>query len=147
MIRKSSITSLAELKKRKKQVRMETELAKREFAHSIGTTREHTGQMLLKKVVLPVGGGILGIMVLRSLFSSSSKTPVIKETRVIHEWPDGTPYKAGKNPFKRGTFRKLTALLGGLRVLMPIIQAVIGAVTTHKAQQAAQTAKRAAVVK
>lgn len=147
MIRKSKITSLAELQKRKKQVRMESELAKREFAHSVGTTRENTGQFLLKKVAVPVGGGILGLFVLSSLFSSgnSNKQPVIKETKVIHEWPDGTPYVPGKSRNSRFGFKKFTALMGALRVLMPILQAVIGAVNTHKAKEAAETAKRASV--
>ena len=143
MIRKAKITSLAELKTRKKQVRMETELAKREFAHSVGTTRENTSQFLLKKVAMPVGGGLLGLFVLSSLFSSGNKQPVIKETKVIHEWPDGTPYVEGKRRNKRFGFKKFTALMGTLRVIMPILQAVIGAVSTHKAKEAAEQAKRA----
>ena len=146
MIRKSKITTLAELQKRKKQVRMESELAKREFAHSIGTTRDNTGQFLLKKVAMPAGGGLLGLMVLSKLFSSGKSTPVIKETKVIHEYPDGTPYVPGKRR-RRSRFKQLTALMGSVRVLMPILQAVIGAVTAHRATQAAETAKQAAVRK
>ncbi|NJB87463.1 hypothetical protein GGR26_003243 [Lewinella marina] len=148
MIREPKITTLAELRKRKKQVRMEAELAKREFAHSIGTTRDNAGTFLVKNVVLPAGGGLLGLMAISKLFSSNNRGPqVIKETKVIHEYPDGTPYVAGKHRSKRSRAKQFTALMGSLRMLMPIIQAIIGAVNTHKAQEAAKTAKRAAVRK
>ncbi|THH39313.1 hypothetical protein [Neolewinella litorea] len=148
MIRESKITTLAELKKRKKQVRMEAELAKREFAHSLGTTRGNAGNFLLKNVALPAGGGILGLMALSKLLSSGNNRPqVIKETKVIHEYPDGNPYTAGNRRSKRSRAKQFTALMGSLRVLMPILQAVIGAFNTHKAQEAAKEAKSAAVRK
>lgn len=139
MIRKSKITSLSELKTRKKEVRMETELAKREFAHTIGTTKDNLGNFLLKKVALPVGGGLAGLVVLSKLFSSSkSRRPVIHkhQTKVIHEYPK----HASKS--KRSRFRKFTSLIGVVRVLVPIVQAIIGAFQTHKAKEAAQAARR-----
>ena len=142
MIRKPKITSLAELKTRQKQVRMESNVAQRELAHTMGTTRENLGEVLLKKVAIPVGGGLLGIIVLSKLFSSdNSKRPVINETRVIHEYPDGKR-RRGKSKF--AMLKRLPALFGVIRVLAPIIQAIIGAVNTHKAKEAAQTAKSAA---
>ena len=141
MIRESKITSLSELKRRKKQVRMETELAKREFAHSIGTTRGNATNFLLKKVAAPAGGAIVGLMFLNSLLSSNAKQPVVKETRVIHEYPDGAPYVPGKRRSRRTQLKRFTGLVGSLRVLIPVIQAVIGAFQTHKAKEAAQQAK------
>ena len=147
MIRKSKITSLAELKRRKKEVRMESELAKREFAHAIGTTRGNATSYLLKRVAAPAGGALLGTMVLANLLSGSGKdkVPVIKETRVIHEHPDGTPYKAGASRGrKRSKAKTLTTIIGLFRVLIPIVQAIIGTITTQKAKKAANTAKRAA---
>ena len=141
MIRESKITSLSELKRRKKQVRMETELAKREFAHSIGTTRGNASNFLLKKVAAPAGGAIVGLMLLSSLFSSNSKQPVVRETKVIHEYPDGSPYVPGKRHRKRTRLKRFTGLVGSLRVLIPVIQAVIGAFQTHKAKEAAQQAQ------
>ena len=129
---------------------MESELAKREFAHTIGTTKGNAGNYLLKNVALPAGGALAGLLVLLKVATSGSdkkKMPVIKETRVIHEYPDGTPYKAGKTgrrPAKRGRVKTLTTIIGLLRVVVPIIQGVIGTVTTQKAKNAAQTAKRAA---
>ena len=151
MIRKSKITSLDELKRRKEEIRMESELAKREFAHTIGTTKDNAGNFLLKNVALPVGGAVAGLLVLLKLATSGSdkKMPVIKETRVIHEYPDGTPYKGGKavRPRKRSRTKTLTTIIGLVRVLIPIIQGVIGTVTTQKAKSAAKTAKRAAVRK
>ncbi|MGB3800775.1 MAG: hypothetical protein WA952_13250, partial [Lewinella sp.] len=116
MIRKSKIKTLDELQRRKKQVRMETELAKREFAHSIGTTRGNAGNFLLKKVAAPAGGAVVGLMFLNSILSSGKKQPVIKETKVIHEYPDGTPYTPGKRrPVKRSRLKTLTGLAGSLR--------------------------------
>ena len=141
MIRESKITSLSELKRRKKQVRMETELAKREFAHSIGTTRGNAANFLLKKVAAPAGGAIVGLMLLSSLFSSNSKQPVVRETKVIHEYPDGSPYIPGKRRRKRTHLKRFTGIVGSLRVLIPVIQAVIGAFQTHKAKEAAQQAQ------
>ena len=152
MIRKSKITSLDELKRRKKEIRIESELAKKEFAHSIGTTKGNAGNFLLKNVALPAGGALAGLLVLVKLATSGSdkKMPVIKETRVIHEYPDGTPYKDGKavRPHrKRSRTKTLTTIIGLVRVLIPIIQGVIGTVTTQKAKSAAKSAKRAAVRK
>ena len=148
MIRKSKITSLDELKRRKKEIRMESTLAQREFAHSIGTTKGNAGNFLLKRVALPVGGALLGTMVLANLLSSGSdkKQPVIKETRVVHEHPDGSPY-TGPRKRKRSRAKTLTTIIGLVRVLVPIVQAIIGTVTTQKAKNAAQSAKRAAVRK
>ena len=150
MIRKSKITSLSELKTRQKQLRLETEVAKREFAHTIGTTRGNASSFLINKVALPVGGGILGLIVLSKLFSGgdSKKMPVIKETRVVHEYPNGVrPAVAGRKKSRFRYFKRVPALLTAIKVLAPLIQVVIGAFNTHKAQQAAHSAKRAAVRK
>lgn len=144
MIRKSKITSLAELKIRQKQIRMESKIAKREFAHSMGTSRENLGHFLLKKVALPIGGGIIGISLLSRLLSSNGKQrPVVNETRVVHQYPD--PKKHKKSKF--GLWKTIPTLLTILRVAAPVVQAIIGAVHTHKAKEAAQTAKKAAVRK
>lgn len=118
---------------------METELAKRELAHTVGTTKDNLSNFLLKKVALPVGGGLAGLVVLSKLFSSSkSRRPVIHkhQTKVIHEYPK----HASKS--KRSRFKKFTSLIGVVRVLVPIVQAVIGAFQTHKAKEAAQAARR-----
>lgn len=140
---------MKELKLRQKQVRMEAELAKREFAHSIGTTRGNASSFLLKKVAAPAGGAVLGLMVLNNLLSSgaSKQQPVIKETRVVHEYPDGTPYDGKPRRNKRSRVKMLTGAITSLRILIPIIQAVIGAFQTHKAKEAAQQAKTAAYQK
>jgi len=139
MIRKSKITSLAELRTRKKELSMETELAKREFAHTLGTTRDNMSNFLVKNVALPVGGGLAGLFLLTKLFSGSKKRrPVIHQhqTKVIHEYPK---HMRGT---KRSRFKKLTALIGVIRVAAPILQTIIGAFQTHKAKEAAQTASR-----
>ncbi len=146
MIKKAKITSLPELQKRKKEIRLEAEVAKREFAHTIGTTKGNASNFLLKKVAMPAGGAVVGLIFLKRLLSANdSKTPVIKETRVVHEYPDGRPYKGrGK---RRNRTKTLASLVTMSRFLLPIIQAVIGAMTTKKAKQAAKVAKRAAVRK
>ena len=148
MIPKSKITSLSELKLRQKQVRMETDIAQRELTHTLGTTKGNATQTVLKKFVYPAAAGIVGLLFLASLGKNKKKQlPVIKETRVIHEYPKGSilPAKQGKS--RRSRWKKLTALIGILRVAMPIIQTVIGAFNSHKAKEAAQSAKRAAVRK
>ncbi len=147
MIKKAKITSLSELKKRKKEIRLEAEVAKREFAHSIGTTKGNAGNFLVKKVALPAGGAVMGLLFLSSLFSTKDKNkiPVIKETRVIHEYPDGKPY-TGKGRKKSRT-RHFSTLIRMSRVLIPVIQAVVGAVMTKQAQEAAHDTKRGTVRK
>ncbi len=147
MIKKSKITSLSELQQRKKQIRLEAEIAKREFAHAIGTTKGNAGNFLLKKVAMPAGGAVVGLIFLKNLLSGSDKNklPVIKETRVVHEYPDGKPYP-GKGR-KRSRTKRLASLVTMSKFLLPIIQAVIGALTTKEAKKAAHVAKRAAVRK
>ena len=147
MIKKAKITSLSELKKRKKQIRLEAEVANREFAHSIGTTKGNAGNFLFKNVALPAGGALVGIMFLSSLLSSKDKgkMPVIKETRVIHEYADGTPY-TGK-PRKKSRTRHLSTIIGMSKLIIPIIQAVMATMTSKEAKHAADVAKRAAVRK
>lgn len=153
MIPKSKITSLSELKLRQKQVRMETSIAQRELTHTLGATRGNATKTILKKYVYPAAAGIVGLLFLASLGKDKKKNqlPVIKETRVIHEYPDGKAYPSKRGLFGNKTrtsrFKKLTALIGIFRVAMPIIQTVIGAFNSHKAKQAAQTASRAAVRK
>lgn len=151
MVRKPKITTLKELKTRKKEVRMETELAKREFAHSVGTTRENASNFAVKKIALPAGGAVAGLFVLSKLFSSNkNKQQVIKETKVVHEYPDGTPYdgkKRGPGKPRKSRLKRFTGLVGAIRVLIPVIQAIIGAFQTHKAQEQAKRAKKAAVKK
>lgn len=145
MIKKGKITSLHELRLRKKQVRMEAELAKREFAHSIGTTRGNATNYLLKKVAAPAGGAVVGLMVLNNLLRTGKSTPVVKETKVIHEYPDGSPFDGKRiRGRRRNRIKALTGLLTSVRILMPVIQAVIGAFQTHKAKEAAKQAKNAA---
>lgn len=50
-----SIHTLSDLKKKKKQLRLEMKVAKRAFIHGFGTTRTQAKEMLFKKVVAPVG--------------------------------------------------------------------------------------------
>jgi hypothetical protein len=145
MVPEPKITTLADLQRRKKQVRMETELAKRELAHTLGTTRTNLGSYLLKGVARPAGGAVAGLAILSSLLSGSNKQPVIKETKVIHEYPDGRPYKKGRRPRRRSRAKTLTTLIGIGRLLVPIIQAIIGSAQANRAKKAAKTAKRAAV--
>lgn len=70
---KEKITSLADLKVQKKKLRMEIELSKREFAHSLGTSRATLSSFLLKKVAIPAGAAGLGIAGISKLMSSDEK--------------------------------------------------------------------------
>lgn len=53
------IETLEELRHARRVLQLKQEVTKREFAHSLGTTRTNLGSFLVKKVALPVGGAIL----------------------------------------------------------------------------------------
>ena len=155
MVRKPKITSLAELQQRKKEVRLEMELAKREFAHSLGTSRENTSQFLLKNVAAPVGGGLAGLWLLGKIIPSrSGKTrEVVRETKVVHEYPEGyaesidrrsPAYRAGIRGEKKKKAFNISLLVGIAKLIIPVVQAVIGAVNSHKAADEAEEASHAA---
>ncbi len=159
MVRNPNISSLSELRERKKELRMDMELSKREFAHSIGTNRSNVSNFLLKKVAAPVGGAGLALLFLNKVLSSSGSDKgreTIRETRVIHQYPDGKPVAAaenyaaraaGPNGLTRREKKKLfsIATIASLaKVVIPIIQAIIGTITAHKAEEHARQAKKAA---
>lgn len=158
MVKKSPINSLQELQQRKKEVRLDLELAKREFAHTLGTSRSNLGSFLLKKVAAPVGGVGLGVIALNKLLSGSSGNhkgrEIVRETRVIHQYPDGTPVGAERTApvrlssaeARKNRRRGLTigTLVGAAKLLIPVIQAIIGSISAHKAEQHAKEAKVAA---
>lgn len=68
---KNQITSLSALKEEKKKLRMEIELSKREFAHSLGSSRANLKEFLLKKVAIPAGVAGLGVAGVSKLMSSN----------------------------------------------------------------------------
>ena len=150
MVRKPKITSLAELQQRKKEVRLEMELAKREFAHSIGTSRENTTQYLLKNVAAPVGGGVAGLWLLGKLIPSrSGKTrEVVRETKVVHEFPEDYDERraqyAGIGRKKKKKAFNISLLVGIAKLIIPIVQAILGAVSAQKASNEAEEARDAA---
>lgn len=53
------IETLEELRHARRVLQLKQEVTKREFAHSLGTTRTNLGSFLVKRVALPVGGAIL----------------------------------------------------------------------------------------
>lgn len=156
MVKKSRITSLSDLQHRRKEVRMEEELAKRELAHSLGTNRESLSKYLVNNVAAPVGGvGLLTYLLKKTLSSSPTPTrEIVRETKVVHQYPDGRPYDgpsrstAGR-PTRQARPAKSRAsyfpiLMGVAKLLIPVVQAVIGSMNVDAAEEHAQTAKRAA---
>ena len=53
------IESLEELRHAKRVLQLKQEVTKREFAHSLGTTRDNLGSFLVKNVALPIGGAFV----------------------------------------------------------------------------------------
>lgn len=150
MVRQPKITSLDELQHRKKELRMDLELTKRELAHSMGTSREHLGSFLVKRVAAPVGGAGVALFALSKILSGGGRDrEIVRETRVVHQYPDGRPAPPGDRPSPRRRKRAVTlsTLLGVGKLIVPIVQAIIGTVTAHRAEEHAKTAKRAAVRK
>lgn len=155
MVRKPKITSLAELRQRKKEVRLENELVKRELAHSMGTSRENLSSFLLKKVAAPAGGATLALVALNKFLGSSGKTrEIVRETKVIHEYPDQVPGPQGQGavaprpmriaPRRRSRLKGISTVVGLGKLIIPIVQAIIGAMSAHSAQESADEAKQAA---
>lgn len=71
---KNTITSLAALREEKKKLKMEIELSKREFAHSLGSSRANLKDFLVQKVAIPAGIAGVGIAGVNKLMSSDNKT-------------------------------------------------------------------------
>ena len=72
-MKNKKITSLKELKIRKKELRMEMELTKREFSHSMGSSRAELKNFLVQKVALPAGVAGLGIAGISKLVSNATE--------------------------------------------------------------------------
>lgn len=68
---KNKITTLSELQREKKKLRMEIELSKREFAHSMGSSRATLKDFLVKKVAIPAGIAGVGLAGVNQLIGSS----------------------------------------------------------------------------
>jgi len=64
MSKAQNITSLTQLKQRQQELSLEMEVSKQEFSDSLGNSKEHLSDFLLKKVALPVGGVIVGLYLL-----------------------------------------------------------------------------------
>lgn len=151
MTRKPKITNLRELEKRKKELRLESTLIRRELAHSMGTSRENFSTFLLKRVAIPVGGTGLALFVLNKILSAKRRhsREVIRETKIVHEYPEGysEPIKkperseVPETTRPRGPGMRNVIKLG--RIVIPIVQAIIGAVNSHRAAQRTAAAKEA----
>ena len=82
------ITSLEELRHAKRVLQLKQEVTKREFAHSLGTTRDNLGNVLLKKVVLPVGGVLLAKKGISMAASNRSKNKADQYQTEVHQVGD-----------------------------------------------------------
>lgn len=70
---KNRITSLEALQQEKKKLRMEIELSKREFAHSLGSSRANLKNFMVTNVAIPAGIAGLGIAGANKLMHNSEK--------------------------------------------------------------------------
>lgn len=132
MVKQERIKSLSDIHNRKKELKLEMELINREVAHGMGIMRTDLRSFALKKVALPAGGILLGLIVLsKTLSGSKKKYKYGGETRVIHEYPEGYVAQGGK---KKSLFNFRNSM-SIIRVLIPVVQAVAGGVAAYLGHQ------------
>ena len=76
-MKKSKISSLAELQEEKRRLRLMTKVTKREMSHSLGFMRSETKKVALSNIAIPAGLTAAGGMLLKKIISpdnSSQKT-------------------------------------------------------------------------
>lgn len=78
------IESLEELRHAKRVLQLKQEVTKREFAHSLGTTRDNLGSFMIKNVALPLGGAILASKGIGKVLGQFSEKQPAYVTSVHH---------------------------------------------------------------
>ena len=68
---KKQITTLEDLHREQRKLELQMEVTKREFAHSLGTTRNQLKDFLLNKVALPVGVAGLAAVSIKKMTASN----------------------------------------------------------------------------
>ena len=77
----TQIHTLAQLQKEKQQLKIQMEVSKSAFIHSLGSTKTQTKDFLMKKVALPVGAlglATMGISKLTSGKETATKNGTVK---------------------------------------------------------------------
>lgn len=87
MVKRDAVKSLAELRQRKHEIELESEITKRELAHNLGTVRTDLQSYVVKRFALPVGGSALALFLLKKLIldkRSSRATTQAEEGPALH---------------------------------------------------------------
>lgn len=77
---KKKITSLAELEKEQKKLKMLMDMTKTEFLRSMHENRQQAKDYLVKKVMLPVGAVGLGVVTARNMANNSDEPQTDTDT-------------------------------------------------------------------
>jgi hypothetical protein len=73
MIKRNSINSLAQLRRRKQELEQEMELTKYEMNQRIGIMRGDLRMHLFKKYALPIGGAALGLYLFKKIVLDATR--------------------------------------------------------------------------
>lgn len=125
MVKREDLNSLTALRKRRKAIKLEMELSKRELAHSLGVARTDLQDFLVKKVALPVGAAGMGLFVVSRLLSSQQKQKA--QTQVVHHYHDDKPRPRPRQQRKPEEQSGSSTQIGKLlKQWWPILQAGLG---------------------
>ena len=122
MVKRDTVQSLAQLRRRKQELRLEMEVTKREMAHGMGVMRTDLQSYLLKRVALPVGGGIFGLYLLKKLLSGKDSGDPAQVTVVDPEDPARQQIFTQPPPSSSSSLN----LARIIKIAVPIIQAAMG---------------------
>jgi hypothetical protein len=80
-MKKSKISSLAELKEEKRRLRLMTEVTKREMSHSLGFMRSETKKIALNNIAIPAGITAAAGMLLKKVVSSENNSENVMKAK------------------------------------------------------------------
>lgn len=130
MVKRDTVQSLAQLRRRKQELRLEMEVTKREMAHGMGVMRTDLQSYLLTRVALPVGGGIFGLYLLKKLLSGKDSGEPAKVAVVDPEDP------ARQQIFTQSPSSSSSLNLAKIiKIAVPIIQAAMGFYAGHQKKE------------
>lgn len=121
------IHSLEDLRKAKKELALKREISRQEFGKQVDVIKEDAGTLLLKKVVLPLGAGLLAAFAIKYFFGSK-KTDVSQSTVVS----DSETRESPAEPSRSSWLDYFSILLS----LIKIIQQVVAGIKNKAAEPA-----------
>lgn len=122
MVKREHLNSLSALRKRRKALKLEMELSKREMAHSLGVARTDLKDFMLKKVAMPVGAAGLGLYVVSKVLGTIGRQK--QKPEVVHHYHEAPPRRPEKKSHHwSGSSSQVTKLL---KQWWPLLQTGLG---------------------